>query len=1073
MPAMGSFLLCDSPSRSQEYPSYAHGRALLYSKGHVVSSTDDSDRATLGLSETLLVMMMRLSVLAVVFGVAVKPIVLVDAASFACPLDVPAATLSMACSLACPDTFMPCLYHTKAVDCVDDKEKTNLCVAGSGGCAVECLLPLSGVKNDSWNLMITDESEYKLDVSARKSADPSFRLLKRSTDEITTIRDLVFPPTAKNIVITGNALPILDKAVDYPVIYHGYTLNVNLTDFTFLQNATSATTLIMENLNLSTLAAIPTLPQLETLQLGNSLLNAVPTNLTTLKSLKRLDLGLNTILRIADNSLPTSLVDLCLQDCALDRLPTDIMRMPALKKLDLSGNRFPLPAEGTLPLQIEHFVFWGLYHKRLPPDLPKMTQLKKIEIGWNDFSNASTLSLLPQSIEELHLIDVLLTELPSSLSKLPKLTWMEAGLNNLKNISRGTLPPTLRFLNLSVNYLSSIEEFALPSSLGTLDLAVNTLTAASLPQSLVNLSQLTHLYLHENQFERVPPILFLLPHLQVLTLHRNPNMSMATDKVTFNTMQLAFLSTLKTFTIDQTALETRCKTPVPIAHTNYTVCHSDDTSIKRDSNSTAKATPVKGMGTMLIVGIGVALGGLLAILIGAVHWKKRRAAQQNAIDPRYTDGKDSLDGLLISKDDERDLDAVLDKSHATAYMAMHTTITKTTIHKTSQSSDPKPTKMASIWDDEELLQKRLDMQMIQDVELLASGIDAEVWLANYMGSQVAVKRLKKYTSSRGGDTDYDSSSGLSTQQRSAIQRFVHEIKLHMRLEHPRIVSFMGVAWTMEDDLQAVVEYLPQGDLRTYLTSCQGNIMIERFDEDDGTHHWDDRTFQLAIEIAEALVYLHSLTPAVLHRDLKSRNVLIDDAFHAKVSDFGVSRYALDEDDDTEDTKQWLMTTGVGTARWTAPEVLMGQHARYTTAVDVYSFGVILSELDTWDVPFSEIADLPETAILTQICNGERQPRFRRSSPEPIVRLGRQCLSLDPSKRPTAIEIAYSLRQCHSMVSSTSQQWTKTTTTTRTSRSEGKGKRVTKTTTRTVVKKEEQTRGSEVDSVSSSLMEFDL
>lgn len=293
----------------------------------------------------------------------------------------------------------------------------------------------------------------------------------------------------------------------------------------------------------------------------------------------------------------------------------------------------------------------------------------------------------------------------------------------------------------------------------------------------------------------------------------------------------------------------------------------------------------------------------------------------------------------------------------------------------------------SIWEDEELLKARIDVQQVREIELISSGYFGEVWLATYMDEYVALKRLKRRNA-----------------ERRDILRFMTEIKAHGRFDHPKIVTFIGVAWTMESDVQAVMEYMEGGDLRSYLSALVS-------EETEAQSHWDDHALSVAMDIVEALVYLHSLDPAVLHRDLKSRNVLLDGQYHAKVTDFGVSTECREwshETDESASTSASVMTSGVGTARWAAPEVLAGSD-RYGSGVDMYSFGVILSELDTRRMPFAERAGEPENYLLSQIAAGELRPRFSRSAPVALVALAQRCLSFDPAKRPSAVEAAYLLR----------------------------------------------------------------
>ena len=90
--------------------------------------------------------------------------------------------------------------------------------------------------------------------------------------------------------------------------------------------------------------------------------------------------------------------------------------------------------------------------------------------------------------------------------------------------------------------------------------------------------------------------------------------------------------------------------------------------------------------------------------------------------------------------------------------------------------------------------------------------------------------------------------------------------------------------------------------------------------------------------AEACKYLHAREPKIVHRDLKSENLLINDQFTAKVSDFGLSRF-IDLD---------AKMTVCGTPSWVAPEIF--REERYTEKVDVYSYAILLWELITQDKP---------------------------------------------------------------------------------------------------------------------------
>ncbi|RLO00267.1 hypothetical protein DYB28_010162, partial [Aphanomyces astaci] len=160
--------------------------------------------------------------------------------------------------------------------------------------------------------------------------------------------------------------------------------------------------------------------------------------------------------------------------------------------------------------------------------------------------------------------------------------------------------------------------------------------------------------------------------------------------------------------------------------------------------------------------------------------------------------------------------------------------------------------------------------------------------------------------------------------------------------------------------------------------------------------------QCALHIAEGLVFLHSMDPKVIHRDLKSRNVLLDADFNAKITDFGIAR-------ETDDA---TMTAGIGTYRWIAPEVLMDGH--YSESADIFSLGVILTELSTELIPYSDLRNdkgnvYTDTAIMAKVMAGELTPTFASDCPMWFVKLGRECMALTPQDRPTAMKVAYQLR----------------------------------------------------------------
>ncbi|KAE8912736.1 hypothetical protein PF005_g2070 [Phytophthora fragariae] len=111
---------------------------------------------------------------------------------------------------------------------------------------------------------------------------------------------------------------------------------------------------------------------------------------------------------------------------------------------------------------------------------------------------------------------------------------------------------------------------------------------------------------------------------------------------------------------------------------------------------------------------------------------------------------------------------------------------------------------------------------------------------------------------------------------SHLNAFLAEVKLMATLNHERIVQFVGVAWDSLTDLCVLSEYMEGGDLRTLLKNCEEHETPVGIDRSKAT---------IALHVVHALTYLHSLSPPVLHRDLKSKNILLTTQLDAKLTDF--------------------------------------------------------------------------------------------------------------------------------------------------------------------------------------------
>lgn len=279
----------------------------------------------------------------------------------------------------------------------------------------------------------------------------------------------------------------------------------------------------------------------------------------------------------------------------------------------------------------------------------------------------------------------------------------------------------------------------------------------------------------------------------------------------------------------------------------------------------------------------------------------------------------------------------------------------------------------------------IDLAKLDIRSVIAHGTYGTVYRGTYDGQDVAVKVL-----------DWGEDGTATAAETAALRAsFRQEVAVWQKLDHPNVTKFIGASMgtanlkipsnTSPDAINSlptracsvVVEYLPGGTLKKYLI-----------------RNWQKKlafkvVIQLALDLARGLSYLHS--KKIVHRDVKSENMLLDSHRALKIADFGVARVEAQNPRD--------MTGETGTLGYMAPEVLDGKP--YNRKCDVYSFGICFWEIYCCDMPYP---DLSFAEVSSAVVKQNLRPEIPRCCPSSVANIMRRCWDANPEKRPEMDEV---------------------------------------------------------------------
>jgi len=266
----------------------------------------------------------------------------------------------------------------------------------------------------------------------------------------------------------------------------------------------------------------------------------------------------------------------------------------------------------------------------------------------------------------------------------------------------------------------------------------------------------------------------------------------------------------------------------------------------------------------------------------------------------------------------------------------------------------------------------IDFSLLTTRECLGTGGFGAVYRGYFRDKEVAIKKLFC--------EDTGNMSPLP------LEELEKEIAALRGLHHPRLVAFVG-ACLSPPNLCIVTEYMPNGSLHHLLHEAKMPLTCST-------------QAKIALQVCEGVAFLHGLTPPVVHRDLKSLNIVLDHSYSAKICDFGLTQ-------SMEKTHLSVKDGNDGSPRYMAPECYDG---KVTEKVDVWAMGCIIVESFGGPLPYDDCSQIAQ--IVAKLLVDKQPPYIPHHLPRGVRPIIEDCFHFDFTMRTCAQDVFDRLQKLH-------------------------------------------------------------